>query len=131
VHSGQFRVSTLRAAVAAAVRENTLRGVARDIGLSAPAVQNFIEGAEPRRPSTVQKLEGWYVRHLASGKSELSSEVVRASILLLVRDLPPVDRARVVAEVLELVAAHHSSRLGFVPRWLDQAQGHGLDPDPA
>jgi hypothetical protein len=126
VRRGPSRVSILRAVVAAAVRNNTLRGVARDIGLSAPAVQNFIDGAEPR-PSTIQKLEGWYVRHLAGSGDELGRETAEAAVRMLVRDLPLEHRTGAMADLLDRAAAHYSARVGTVPLWLEQARGYARD----
>jgi predicted small secreted protein len=124
VRRGPSRISILRAAVVAAVGNNTLRGVARDIGLSAPAVQNFIDGAEPRRPSTLQKLEGWYVRQLALSGDELSIDSAKAAVFILVRDLPEEYQLSLTFELLDLIATRYSVHLGAVPQWIEQLRTH-------
>ena len=58
----QLRVDLLRGAVRRAVEASSQRKVARQIGMSAPGLRAFLDGARPLRP-TWRKLHAWYFRH--------------------------------------------------------------------
>jgi formylglycine-generating enzyme required for sulfatase activity len=104
------------------VREGTLRGVARDLGLSAPAVQNFIDGAEPRRPATLRKLEGWYMRHIARTVNELDVDAAMAALRLLVRDLPAERQWEAAAATLRLLEDHYLADNAVAPPWIERVR---------
>lgn len=115
------RVLELRRAVAAAVGEGTLRGTARDVGLSAPALRNFINGAEPRRPATLRKLESWYVRRLAGAAAPVDVEAVQSALAILLRDLPNELQPRVAESTLSFLHSQYAEH-GAPPAWLVTAQ---------
>jgi len=115
------RVLELRRAVAAAVGEGTLRGTARDVGLSAPALRNFINGAEPRRPATLRKLESWYVRRLAGEAAPADVDAVRNALAILLRDLPEEKQPQVAQDTLTFLRSQYAEH-GALPAWLAAAE---------
>lgn len=115
------RVPELRRAARTAVGEGTLRRVSRDIGLSAPAVRNFINGAEPRRPATLRKLESWYVRRLAETATPTDVDSVRSALAILLRDLPEEQQADIAAATLIFLREQYT-KYGISPAWLAAAQ---------
>lgn len=117
---GLPRVDALRQAVAAAVAAETLRGVAREIGLTAPAVQNFIDGAEPRRGSTLRKLENWYVGRRAKAPNESDLEAAQAALRIFVRDLPANRRAEVALGWIVQLIGHYRAADASAPEWLEE-----------
>jgi hypothetical protein len=116
------RVERLRRAVAAAVARESLRGVAREVGLSAPAVQNFIDGAEPRRASTLRKLEGWYVRERSREAEPADGEAALAAVEILTRDLPAGRRRDVGLGLLTWLEAQFQQEVELTPAWLDDVR---------
>lgn len=120
------RVPELRRAVAAAVGEGTLRGTAREVGLSAPALRNFINGAEPRRPATLRKLESWYVGRLASEAAPADVDAVRNALVILLRDLPEEIQPQAAQDTLTFLRGQYAEH-GTLPAWLAAAQAQLVD----
>jgi len=115
----------LRAVVTARLSTVSLRGVAREVGMSPSGLQKFVDGSVPYLP-TRQKLERWYVREAARGETEVSVEVASAALDTLVRGLSPwARRALVQRLVAEMGAAYDAA--GQRPPWLDQL-AHESDP---
>jgi hypothetical protein len=125
------RVEILRRAVTAAVAAETLRGVAREIGLTAPAVQNFIDGAEPRRGSTLRKLENWYVGRRARTPDEGDLQAAEAALHIFVRDLPADRRLEVSLNWIAQLAQHYRAIGAPVPEWLEELRRRTTDSPAA
>jgi transcriptional regulator with XRE-family HTH domain len=112
-------VARLRDTVAARVRSLSLRAVAREIGMSAPGLQSFLEGRSPY-PATRRKLEAWYVRESANVGIDTSLSTARAALEILVRDLPEDLQDESVVRSIELFEAAYD-RAGIPrPLWLQQ-----------
>jgi hypothetical protein len=112
----------LRAAVAAAVEESSLRGVARDVGLSPTGLGKFLSGSRPYA-STRRKLERWAASHGAARKGGLAQGQAVHLLRVLLQDLPP--GAVPAAEdrmVAALEAVYSASRAG-TPQWLRALRG--------
>jgi hypothetical protein len=114
------RVEVLRRAVASAVAAETLRGVAREIGLTAPAVQNFVDGAEPRRASTLRKLENWHAQRLARTATEGDLAAATAALRIFVRDVPAEQRQGVALGWTRQLAALYEECGVPSPAWLEE-----------
>ncbi|HEX5727084.1 MAG TPA: hypothetical protein VFX98_16525 [Longimicrobiaceae bacterium] len=105
--AGEFR-----RAAAAAVAERSLRGVAAEIGMSAPGLQHFLDGGAPFR-RTLRKLAAWYaLRGAARGYAPEAA--LNAALALLLEGLPEEGRAEAGEEVLAVLRRHYA-RFGQVP----------------
>jgi len=110
-------VTTLRAAVAEAVARTSSHAVAREVGMSAPSLRDFINGSDPR-PSTVRKLTEWYVRTAADRGDVLSEGTARAALALLVEPVPPERRGDALRELAEAMERGYRAAGAPVPKWL-------------
>lgn len=110
-------VSTLRAAVAEAVARTSSHAVAREVGMSAPSLRDFINGSEPRQ-ATVRKLTAWYIRTAAERGDELTEETGRAALALLAERIPPERREQALRLLAETVAQNYRDAGVPVPKWL-------------
>lgn len=110
-------VSTLRTAVAEAVARTSSHAVAREVGMSAPSLRDFINGSEPRQ-ATVRRLTAWYVRTAAERGDVLTEETGRAALALLAEPIPPERRAMVLRLIAETVAQTYQDAGLPVPKWL-------------
>ncbi|HEX2076435.1 MAG TPA: toll/interleukin-1 receptor domain-containing protein [Longimicrobium sp.] len=61
-------VSVIREAIGRATMNHSLRGVARQIGMSPSGVQHFLAGAQPYAP-TLRRLNRWYAQYVAGGRT--------------------------------------------------------------
>lgn len=104
----------LRATVRDAVAANSLRQIARGVGMSPSGLQKFIDGSTPHS-ATRRKLELWYSRHAG----RVTPTAVLAGLEALVCELPPSDRGDAMREVLAAVRDEYRSRTGTVPAWVD------------
>lgn len=112
----------LRAAVSAAVERTSLRGVARDVGLSPTGLGKFLNGSQPY-PSTRRKLERWFAAQAAGNGADLGSGDALHVVRVLLHDLPP--DAQPAAEerlIAALESVYAGSSLG-VPAWLRALRG--------
>lgn len=110
-------VSTLRAAVASAVARTSSHVVAREVGMSAPSLRDFVNGSEPR-PSTVRKLMAWYVRTAADRGDVLSEATARAALALLVEPIAPEKREGALRELVDAMERSYRAAGAPVPKWL-------------
>lgn len=104
--------------VAAAHVENTsLRGVAREIGMSPMGLRNFIRGTDPYSP-TLRRLRNWYVRHAAARPANVQMEDATAALAVLVHDLDIAPRRQAAVIVLDAVARGYDQSGVMKPSWL-------------
>jgi hypothetical protein len=115
-------LATLRQEVAHAVEAASLRGVARQVGLSAPSLGAFLEGAVPRR-STRRKLQSWYLRRVPPEGA--SAEVAGAVLALMLDSLREPRRARVRRRVLEVIGEAHRAAGAPPPPWISALLDEG------
>jgi hypothetical protein len=104
--------------VAAAHVENTsLRGVAREIGMSPMGLRNFIRGTDPYSP-TLRRLRNWYVRHAAARPANVHMEDATAALSVLVHDLDIAPRRKTAVIVLDAVEDGYEQSGVVKPSWL-------------
>jgi|tagenome__1003787_1003787.scaffolds.fasta_scaffold20989397_7 hypothetical protein len=118
--SGQPRDATvhhMRSLAAARVEHTSLRGVAREIGMSPTGLKKFLLGTAPYSP-TLRRLRRWYVHHAELPSGELEHRDAEAAIALLTHDLPGESRRVAVNEVLDCLARGYDAAGRPRPRWV-------------
>lgn len=116
-----MQLAAIRSAVMLAVERRTLRGVAAELGVTHPAVLNFIEGAEPR-PATLRKLQAWYVQH-GAGLSDVSGEAIDAALALLVSGVPEPQRVSARERLLTALRdAYAAAGAVIPPEWKESIE---------
>jgi hypothetical protein len=106
-----------------AVERTSMRAVARNVGLSARAVDLFLSGSKPRLATQV-KLRAWYVRS-ASAMREHDAETVRAALDVLLSGLPEGARRKLLPELLERIQEEHRAVGVPVPKWIAALKREG------
>ena len=107
----------LRSHAAGAVAAGSLRGCAREIGMSAPGLQHFLDGGLPRRP-TLRKLAEWYSLRQV-GRAERSPMAPLVGLALLVEPLADAEARRAAsAEMVEIAHARYLAEGRDAPAWL-------------
>ena len=107
-------LSSIRDAVRIAVRQRSLRAVARQIGMSPTGLQGVLDGAIPYG-KTRDKLATWFA--IEQGLEGLSVETAANIILMLVRRVP--SRRAGARRVLDAVEEAHAAGDVAVPTWLE------------
>src|SRR3954462_11299295 len=79
-------VQHLREMAAARVEHTSLRGVAREIGMSPTGLKKFLMGTAPYSP-TLRRLRKWYLQHGANPAGEVGYADASAAICVLTHDL--------------------------------------------
>ncbi|MGQ0560631.1 MAG: hypothetical protein ACT443_02005 [Gemmatimonadota bacterium] len=92
----------LRDVVAARVEAESLRRVARQVGMSPSGLQKFLDGASPYS-ATRQRLERWYVRETATYRAAVSEDSALAALAILIRDLPASERPHALSILLTAI----------------------------
>ncbi len=100
-------VEELRSALRQRAEEVSLRGVAREVGMSYKGIEKIIAkpGTDPQ-PASLRKISDWYIRRSAAVDEEPSPETVRAALATLIHHLPvgsQVEAARRLLSTLEEV----------------------------
>ena len=122
--SGEPRVPvpTLRDAVRQAVERTSSHAVAREVGMSAPSLRDFVAGSEPRS-ATVRKLTVWYIRqHAERSEGELDAETAAAALALLLEHLPPEYRSKTRQSFLDWLTGVTRVTSTVSPNWVQQLQ---------
>jgi hypothetical protein len=107
----------MREVAAARVENTSLRGVAREIGMSPMGLRNFIRGTDPYSP-TLRRLRNWYVRYAAQRSGNVQMEDATAAISVLVHDLDSVPRRRAALTVLDAVGLGYEESGVRKPAWV-------------
>jgi hypothetical protein len=110
----------MREAARLATEEIGLRAVARQIGISAMGLSNFLEGAQPYKP-TLRKLTHWYAEFGA--RRGASEHTVRAALDILLEGLPQKTRGRGRGTLLAAVDRLHRDARTQPPAWLGRMRG--------
>lgn len=113
-------VDRLREAVARAVERTSSHEVGKAVGLSAPAVRNFVAGAEPRA-ATVRRLTEWYVRD-AAGAGQVDEETARAALGLLLCGVPADRNAEALRRALGAFREIYVTAGVVVPSWASSVE---------
>jgi len=110
-------VRHLREAAVARVENSSLRGVAREIGMSPMGLRNFLHGTEPYAP-TLRRLRNWYVKYAALRSGNVHTEDATAALAVLVHDLAPAPRRQAAATVLDAVGRGYEQSGVAMPEWV-------------
>lgn len=123
-------IETIRATLRRRVSTTSLRGIAREVGMSPTGLSNFLGGTEPHH-GTVGKLEEWYLEH--AGVDDDQTATRAATALRMLTSHLPAERARVAETMILDVIAQISE--GIDLPWLEEfrirqeARSAGPDSD--
>ena len=109
-------VEHLRDAAAALVERSTLRGAAREIGMSPTGLKKFIQGTDPYGP-TKRRLRKWYLVH-ASPAAEVERDDATAALSVLTFDLAPKPRREAADRMLDCLAQGYDATGRQRPEWV-------------
>jgi hypothetical protein len=110
-------VQHLRDMAAARVENTSLRGVAREIGMSPTGLKKFLQGTAPYSP-TLRRLRKWYLQHAALPTGEVSYHDASAALVVLTHDLQPEPRREASDCVLECLERGYEVSGRSRPRWV-------------
>lgn len=111
------RIERLRAAVSSRVAVTSLRAVAREIGMSAPGLNAFLDGGHPRS-ATRRKLATWFIQFGAARTQGIDVDAAGTALSLLLDDLPPESRPQAVGGAVEFFERLYDEALAPRPGWL-------------
>jgi hypothetical protein len=120
-------VRHLREQAAARVEHTSLRGVAREIGMSPTGLKKFLLGTAPYSP-TVRRLRRWYVHHAALPTGEVGYHDASAAIAVLTHDLPGEPRRDAADCVLDCLGRGYEATGRERPAWVAELRKE-LEPD--
>lgn len=112
-------IDVLRDAAARARELHGLRATAREIGLSGPGLQAFLDGTDPQ-PTTVARLTAWYLRTAEERGDVVTGPTARAAVRLLVTFLPPKERAEALREIRGVLERQAKAAGVPVPDWVEE-----------
>ncbi|HET7462081.1 MAG TPA: hypothetical protein VFJ82_12570 [Longimicrobium sp.] len=123
-------VQHLRDMAAARVERTSLRGVAREIGMSPTGLKKFLLGTAPYSP-TLRRLRKWYLQHAALPTGEVSYHDASAALVVLIHDLRPEPRRQASDCLLDCLGSAYEASGRARPRWVaDLRAEHGRPTDP-
>lgn len=97
---------------------SSLRAVAREAGVSAMGLSNFLNKVGKQQARTIRKLNEWYAGRMATRRPE-GEEATRAALVILAGNFPESERHRVLRNALDnLEQEFRYSRIP-VPAWLE------------
>jgi hypothetical protein len=109
--------SELRQAAAHRVECTSLRGVAREIGMSPTGLKKFLLGTAPYSP-TLRRLRRWYLSHAALPVGEVASVDAENAVAVLTFDLPGDLRRQAADRVLVALGEAYDASGRARPRWV-------------
>ena len=112
-------VRHLRDMAAARVERTSLRGVAREIGMSPTGLKKFLLGTAPYSP-TLRRLRRWYLQHAALPTGEVSYHDASAALVVLTHDLQPEPRREAADCLLECLERGYQLSGRSRPRWVSE-----------
>jgi hypothetical protein len=121
-------LTRLREAVEGGIAARSLRGVAREVGMSPSGLQKFIDGATPYS-MTRRKLERWYVREAAQYGGGPGAGSALAALHILTHELPLQQREEATREILEVREAAHRGLHRRIPAWIVEIQRRAGEGD--
>jgi len=116
-HSREATVQHLREMAAARVDNTSLRGVAREIGMSPTGLKKFLMGTAPYSP-TLRRLRKWYLQYAALPSAEVTYQDASAALVVITHDLSPDPRREVSDCVLDCLARGYDATGRSRPRWV-------------
>lgn len=123
-------IDNMRDAVADRVRSNSLRSVAREIGMSAAGLMKFLAGSAPYTP-TMRRLRVWYVRYAAIKTGAVQPADAAAALNVLLFDLAPEPRQKAAARVIDATAEGYIDSGKEVPAWVEELRARYARDDAA
>ena len=127
--SAEKSVRHLRETAAARVESTSLRGVAREIGMSPTGLKKFLSGTAPYTP-TLKRLRKWYVRHAALPTGQVGQHDASAALAVLTHDLPPDARRETLGRLLDSLARGYDAAGRARPDWLAELRAEQGPPSP-
>jgi hypothetical protein len=121
-HNRDATVQHLRDMAAARVESTSLRGVAREIGMSPTGLKKFLLGTAPYSP-TLRRLRKWYLQHAALPTGEVSYHDASAALVVLIHDLQPEPRREASDCLLDCLERAYDASGRSRPRWLADLRG--------
>src|SRR5437773_12319488 len=115
-------VAVLRDAVALAITELSLRGAAKEMGISPNGLRNFINGSAPRS-ATRAKLERWLAEQQHVSRPPNVGQLVRL-LNELAGDLSTQQTAALAGDIAGLLATAYEARRLSPPRWVQDLLRH-------
>ena len=110
--------------------ENTsLRGVAREIGMSPTGLKKFLLGTAPYSP-TLRRLRRWYLQHAALSTGEVSRHDASAALVVLIHDLRPEPRRETTECVLDCLERGYDLSSRSRPMWVAELRAEYGRPRP-
>lgn len=116
-------LEAIRVAADEAVRADSLRSVARAVGMSPTGLRNFLDGRSPYS-ATLRKLTAWYVRYELS-REVFSAEVAQAGVSVLLEAIPEAQLAPATERLLDFLGSLHQDSRVRPPPWLDVLRDGG------
>jgi hypothetical protein len=92
----------VREEVAEAVEQGSLRGVAREIGMSPTGLKKYLGGTDPYGP-TLRKLVPWYEKRALRPRPAPEAQLVARSVDVLLADFSEVEQAPLRAELATML----------------------------
>jgi AcrR family transcriptional regulator len=121
-------VRHLREMAAARVESTSLRGVAREIGMSPTGLKKFLMGTAPYSP-TVRRLRRWYLQYAALPAAEITYHHADSALVVLTHDLSPEPKREASGCVLECLARAYEASGRAQPAWIGELRAqHGPRP---
>jgi hypothetical protein len=110
-------VETLRAAVRAYAEDVGFRTAADSVGMSLGGLHAFIGGTDPHE-RTIRKLQAWHVATAAERGAEVTGELARSALAVLVRHLPEGERDAAIRGMLADLRKRTDAANAPMPQWL-------------
>ena len=110
-------VEQMRAAAATRVEHTSLRGVAREIGMSPTGLKKFLQGTAPYSP-TLRRLRKWYIHHAAVPFEKVEKVDASAAITVLTFDLGGQNRVETADCVLDCLGRGYDATGRQRPVWM-------------
>lgn len=115
----QGLIPRLRAAVQERVERTSLRGAAREIGMSPTGLKKFLDGNMPYT-KTIHRLRNWYLRHAGDRRDDIGEEDAYAAFRVLVHDLPPGVQSQVIEAMLGCMEEGYQRTHRPSPAWIGE-----------
>jgi hypothetical protein len=121
-------VQHLREAAAARVEATSLRGTAREIGMSPTWLTKFLLGAAPYSV-TLRRLRKWYLQYGATPSVGITLQDARVALAVLTNDLTPATR-RVISDcLLDCLGRGYDISNRPRPGWVTDRHGQPGGPE--
>ncbi len=121
-------IQHLRDAAASRVESTSLRGVAREIGMSPTGLKKFLLGTAPYSP-TLRRLRKWYLQYGASQRPLVALQDARVALAVLTNDLTPATRRVITDCLLDCLGRGYDMSGRLRPGWVTDL--HGTPGGPA